>query len=762
MKKTLSVVLATFNEEKNLASCLDSIKDLADEIIIVDGTSQDKTVEIAKKYGAKVKITTNKPNFHINKQMAIDMATKDWILQLDADEHVGPELKEEIKQILENEPKEFNGYWMPRKNWFLGRFLIKGGQYPDYTLRFYKNGKGRLPQKDVHEQAVVEGKVGYLKAALLHYPYKSFKHYISKWNKYNDFFAQQIKEEHKNKNPLQKLFYAIGYLFIKPAHWFLTTYFRHKGFVDSWQGFVFSFFSALRFPASYIKYIGWYRFCSILILILAFTLRFYNFPNRWGLGGDDGRDAMVALEALKRHELPLIGPFSSAGPFVFGPIYYWIIMLSYVILPYIINSPWIILDALGVVSVAVLLYFGKILRGEKFSLVIGLLAATSPQLVIRSLMLGNPSFIPFFSIVLLAGFMLLWKKKHVIYAFLMGLSLGLALNMHYQAINLFIFFPAIFLITSLSIKDRIYSFLLMLFGFLIPSLPLLYWDMHQNFANVNNILDYLLIGQYRIYVPNSWSLFIFNYIPWYWAFLVGRFYLVVLPLEFLSILSFIYLFLRKKLKLDFIVLGFIFLLLLFVNRFYRGERSEGYLLYLAPFILIFTAFFVNLFFEFKKKYLKLVGVFILVVILFGNFITIKDSYGTNPVMLYESVSKYLSAEFPNKKFHLFDYKNESYSTSMGLSLILNFDGKEAQNGIPIGLSCFSNGCPSQRLIPIIHSQITLVDLYRIDKNALNNKKIWGRRNQADVYDDLIGWSKTYSLTSSFSLKKYIMERLGKL
>lgn len=255
MGKTLSVVLAVFNEEKNLAKCLDTIKDIADEIIIVDGTSSDKTVEIAKSFGAKVKITTNKPNFHINKQMAIDMATKDWILQLDADEHASEELRDEIKRVLDKDPKEFNGYWMPRKNLFLGRFLMKGGQYPDYTLRFYRNGKGRLPQKDVHEQAEIEGKVGYLKSALLHYPYESFSHYLRKWNKYNDLFAQQIRNEQKTKNPLQKLFYAFAYLILKPLHWFLTTFIRHKGFMDLWSGFVFSLFSALRFPVSYIKYL---------------------------------------------------------------------------------------------------------------------------------------------------------------------------------------------------------------------------------------------------------------------------------------------------------------------------------------------------------------------------------------------------------------------------------------------------------------------------------------------------------------------------
>ena len=254
-RKTLSVVLATYNEEKNLPSCLDSVKDLADEIIIVDGSSTDKTVEIAKKYGAIVKVTTNKPNFHINKQMAIDMASKDWILQLDGDEHISPEQKVEIKEILEKDSKEFNGYWMPRKNWFLGRFLMKGGQYPDYTLRFYRKGKGRLPQKDVHEQAEVEGKVGYLKSALLHYPYKDFGHYLNKWNRYNILFAEQIREEQSKKNIFQKIFYAFGYLVAKPGHWLLTTFIRHKGFVDGWQGFTFSLFSALRFPVSYIKYL---------------------------------------------------------------------------------------------------------------------------------------------------------------------------------------------------------------------------------------------------------------------------------------------------------------------------------------------------------------------------------------------------------------------------------------------------------------------------------------------------------------------------
>src|SRR5258706_6741131 len=97
---TLSVVLATFNEEKNLPDCLSSVRDLADEISIVDGSSTDKTVEIAKSFGAKVTVTDNPPIFHINKQKALEQATKEWILQLDADERVSPDLSREIKHVI--------------------------------------------------------------------------------------------------------------------------------------------------------------------------------------------------------------------------------------------------------------------------------------------------------------------------------------------------------------------------------------------------------------------------------------------------------------------------------------------------------------------------------------------------------------------------------------------------------------------------------------------------------------------------------------
>ena len=242
--KKLSVTLATFNEEKFLPACLESIKYIADEIVIVDGTSTDNTREIAKKSGAKIIVRENPKNFHINKKMANDAATGEWILQLDADEVVSPALRKEIEETINNNPYE-NGFWIPRANFFLGRFLKKGGTYPDYTMRLYRRGKGNLPAKSVHEQAVVEGKAGYLKNDLLHYADETFGRYIARFNRYTDLEAKEVKGG------------LVSNLFWKPLidarQGFLTIYFRHLGILDGFPGFVWALFSSMHFPIAYFK-----------------------------------------------------------------------------------------------------------------------------------------------------------------------------------------------------------------------------------------------------------------------------------------------------------------------------------------------------------------------------------------------------------------------------------------------------------------------------------------------------------------------------
>jgi len=283
----LSLVIATHNEEENIKDCITSCKNIADEVIVVDGSSTDKTADIARKLGARVVVVDNPSMFHINKQKAIDMADCDWILQLDADERVSPVLSQEIKKVItmsddeishyqQNLPEKelfkkhehilkmqssqlstqkINAFFIPRLNYFLGKYLRYGGTYPDGVIRLFRKGKAYLPCKSVHEIMKVDGRIGWLQNPLLHYDSPTFKRYLERNSRYVDHLMSNIKSQMSKKNLLQKIIYAVNWLLVKPTWWFLMTTFRHKGILDGWQGIVFSFFSALRFPRAYLRYI---------------------------------------------------------------------------------------------------------------------------------------------------------------------------------------------------------------------------------------------------------------------------------------------------------------------------------------------------------------------------------------------------------------------------------------------------------------------------------------------------------------------------
>lgn len=245
----ISAALATYNEEKNIVDCLQSLKQFAGEIVVVDGQSKDRTGELAKNLGARVITTTNKAMFHINKNMAIDSCRGDWVFLIDADERVSQKLAEEIKDKIRQKPKE-NGFWISRRNWFLGGFLTKGGAYPDSVIRLFRRGRGRLPEVSVHEQVKVDGQVGHLKNDILHLADPNFARYLMRANRYTEETAQHIKE----KNPGRGAGVLLYYSFVKPALVFLKIYIRHRGYMDGYRGFAWAFFSAAHHFLAYVKY----------------------------------------------------------------------------------------------------------------------------------------------------------------------------------------------------------------------------------------------------------------------------------------------------------------------------------------------------------------------------------------------------------------------------------------------------------------------------------------------------------------------------
>ncbi len=276
----LSVVLAVYNEEEALGRCLESVKDLADEIVIVDGGSTDKTIEIGKKYHARIIHTDNLPMFHINKQKALDAAKGDWILQLDADEVVSDALRNEIQQVIhgthpgvksENKKKLFErhqqnigrrdknigtgqgeivAYFLPRLNFFLGGWLRHGGVYPDGLIRLVRKNKAFYPCKSVHEMVKIDGRVSWLEQDLLHYADPTFSRYLLRANRYTSLTAQAMKEDRVAKTWIS----ILHYMALKPIAVFLSLYIRHKGVLDGFPGFVWALFSGLHYPLAYMKY----------------------------------------------------------------------------------------------------------------------------------------------------------------------------------------------------------------------------------------------------------------------------------------------------------------------------------------------------------------------------------------------------------------------------------------------------------------------------------------------------------------------------
>lgn len=231
-RSAFTIVIITKNEEDKIARCLESVK-WADEIVVVDGFSTDRTVEICKRYGAKVIQHRFEGDFGQERNIGIDNSSGDWILQLDADEVVTEDFRNKIIKIL-NEEKEFVAYKFLRKNFFLGHFMRYGGWY-HYSLHFFKKGFARYKGK-VHHELIVDGKIGILNAELEHYPFQDLSQFIARQNRYTTHEAKEIVDL-KGELDRKEIRYNV---MMKPAKLFWKFYVKKKGFREGMYGLVFS------------------------------------------------------------------------------------------------------------------------------------------------------------------------------------------------------------------------------------------------------------------------------------------------------------------------------------------------------------------------------------------------------------------------------------------------------------------------------------------------------------------------------------------
>ncbi|MBS4033568.1 MAG: glycosyltransferase family 2 protein [Ignavibacterium sp.] len=238
-KNKISVTIITGNEEGNIRECLESAK-WADEIIVVDSESTDKTVEIAKSFTEKVFIRKWE-GYASQKSFAMNQASNEWVLSLDADERATQELAEEI---LSSDIDNFDGYKIRRNNYFIGKQITGCGWGNDYQLRLFKKSKTKLTDRLVHEGFIVDGNISELKAAMKHFSYRNLKDGFSKINEYSTLEANE-KAKRKRITGLRLVFFPI---------WaFIQHYFIRKGFKDGKHGLIVSLMHAITKLQVYMK-----------------------------------------------------------------------------------------------------------------------------------------------------------------------------------------------------------------------------------------------------------------------------------------------------------------------------------------------------------------------------------------------------------------------------------------------------------------------------------------------------------------------------
>jgi len=243
MKNSITAILITLNEEDNIEKCLQSIA-WVNEIIIVDSGSTDRTEEISKKYTNNF-FYSEWDGFGRQKQKALEKSSSDWVLSIDADEVITEELRDEIIKIISSENSS-TGYKIPRRSFYMGKFIKHCGWYPDYVTRLAQRNDCFFSEDIVHERLILSnGNEGFCKFNIEHFPYKNINHHIEKINKYSDLSAIKMFENNQEVSWLKIL--------ITPFFGFFRAFFLRLGFLDGLQGLIISLSTGLIGFLKYLK-----------------------------------------------------------------------------------------------------------------------------------------------------------------------------------------------------------------------------------------------------------------------------------------------------------------------------------------------------------------------------------------------------------------------------------------------------------------------------------------------------------------------------
>lgn len=413
------------------------------------------------------------------------------------------------------------------------------------------------------------------------------------------------------------------------------------------------------------------------LFIVALFFRTYHYIDRVYVYADNALFVQAAYYANQHFKLPQIGPFAQA-PFFTGPWWLWIIQLMFFV-PLGILTPWYFMTFFSLISIYLMYLNGREIGGNKLGLVTAVLTTISTAQIDNWFMTWNASADPFLGMLAILFFIKYIKNQRPLFIFLLGFSISLAFSIHFQT---FLLSPLI-LVALLSRRPKLKNIVALALGVFIPLIPFLYFDVRFHWFETRRILDYVLIGQHRIYVPNRWLTYAGVFWPTTWSWIIGGAHWVgYMIVAAVSLVSFVKFFDFRK-HIFYFVIAISFVLSVIAFRYYKGERLYYYTNFAHGFVLLLTAWTMYHLY----KWQKLLGVlFSFIVIYFsvqasiGNIAPRAITYSQ-----IKDITAQIYAAYPATPIDLYECPFSGSMISTPVSYQMYYDGRNEVGGTKIGV-----------------------------------------------------------------------------
>ena len=474
-----------------------------------------------------------------------------------------------------------------------------------------------------------------------------------------------------------------------------------------------------------------------VILLTAFFFRFWNYSGRYGLAYDQAHDAIIAREAVQNRLVPLVGPFSSAGPFQTSGTWYWLLMLPTFFYSDSILTPWIFLTFSGFLMVLGIGIFGTYLAGRTFGLIVALLTAVSTAQIAQSVNLTNQTPIPYISFLALASSVIFLRNKKYVYMALTGFLVSLAASIHLQGMALCIVI-AVALVLHWRIIVR--SSLSALAGFIWPMLPIIMWDIPRGFRNIHNMIYYYRYDQFNISLDvlgRRWLTYLSDFWPREWSHITGGFSWIGYLIAAMMICTCLYHIKKRSLTREWVLLCMSFLGMMIVVRYTHVPIFSSFITFMHPIVLILTAWSIHT----VVKLNKTVGLLLLLIIVSGSVVKSSREAFLPRQNFTAKTSLEIRAKlknlYPGEKFMIYDYNYEEVTRSVPIVLFLDEENLLSESGRKIGfLRQNHQGMFNTDIISTTSGLIA-------DLSASNSGQLirdgWIGVNPSDIYKSTAEW-----------------------